>query len=431
MLDQTSRRVRAWLIVGATAWMPLAAHAQSDANAGTGRVVTIAALGPNPVSSWNEIAWATAAVSPSAGGATPSERASGPDVTTVHLAMYDAVMAIAGTHKPYAVRPRTPGAGASMEAAAIEAAYRALKGLFPSRGDKYEAAYATSIAAVPDGDAKTRGQAIGAEAAAGMLALRANDGRETSLPPYVPGAGPGQFRGTNPILRGAPHVKPFATETHAQFRAPGPLALDSKRYADEVAEVQAVAAAGPGATRSARQTEVARFHSEPPSPYWARNLRQFLAASGSLADNARLGAMIWTAYQDAVGGCFESKYHYNFWRPVSAIQLAAKQPDAAWAPHLPTPNHPEYPAAHSCVSAAVAETLRVFYGTDRVRFEFTSTVPGTVPHLYERTGDLVDENANARVWGGMHFRSSAVDGAQLGASVARWVASRHFRPIGD
>jgi len=360
----------------------------------------------------------------------------GPDVATVQLAIYDAVTAIARTHKPFAIQPKVPTAGASMEAAAIEAAYRVLKGLFPSRGDKYEAAYASGMAAVPDGDAKARGQAIGAEAAAGMLALRTNDGRETALPPYVPGTGPGQFRGVNPILRTAPYLKPFATQSHRQFRAPGAPELGSRRYADDLAEVQSVAAVGSTA-RSATQTEVARFHTEPPGAFWSRNLHQFATASADLAVNARLMAMLWTAYQDAVGGCFESKYHHNFWRPASAIQSAdtpgkaATQPDAAWAPHLPTPNHPEYPAAHSCVSAAVAETLRLFYGTRRLRFEFNSTVPGTFAHRYERVDDLVDEIANARVWGGMHFRTSTTDGAQLGTSVAHWMAARHFRPTGD
>jgi hypothetical protein len=426
----------AFLLALAPALAPSGAIAQSGAPAPDAeRAVTIVPGTPNVVSLWNEVAVATALMPPAASGATPSERFAGPDVVTVQLAIYDAVMAIARTHKPFAIQPTAPAAGASMDAAAIEAAYRVLKGLFPSRGDKYEAAYATGMAAVPDGDAKARGRAIGTEVAAGMLALRANDGRETALPPYVPGTGPGQFRGANPILRAAQHTKPFATESHAQFRAPGPPALGTKRYADDLAEVQSVAAAA-GSGRSAAQTEVARFHTEPPGPFWSRNLRQFATASADLAVNARLAAMLWTAYQDAVGGCFESKYHHNFWRPISAVQLAAgtgqgAQPDPAWTPHLPTPNHPEYPAAHSCVSAAVVETLQSFHGTRRLRFEFNSTVAGTVAHRYERTDDLVDEIGNARVWGGMHFRTSTTDGAKLGTSVARWIAARHFRPIGD
>jgi hypothetical protein len=429
--------LRAFLVVLAPAIAPLGSSAQSGApGPDPERGITIVPGVPNAVSVWNEVAVATAQVPPAASGATPSERFAGPDVVTVQLAIYDAVMAIARTHKPFAIQPTLPTAGASMEAAAIEAAYGVLKGLFPSRGDRYEAVYATGMSALPEGAAKARGRAIGTAVAAGMLALRANDGRETALPPYVPGTGPGQFRGVNPILRAAQYTRPFATESHAQFRAPGPPGLGTKRYADELAEVQSVAAAG-GSGRSAAQTEVARFHTEPPGAFWSRNLRQFATVSADLAVNARLAAMLWTAYQDAVGGCFESKYHHNFWRPVSAIQLAdsdgkgAAQPDPAWTPHLPTPNHPEYPAAHSCVSAAVAETLQSFYGTRRLRFEFNSTVAGTDAHRYERTDDLVDEIANARVWGGMHFRTSTTDGAKLGTSVARWIAARHFRPIGD
>ena len=431
-------RLRACLLVAAATLAPCGAFADgARPAAGTERIVTIAPGAPNAVSVWNEIAVATSLVPPAVAGATASERAPGPDVATVQLAVYDAVMAIAGTHKPYAIRPQAPATGASMEAAAVEAAYRVLKALFPSRGDKYEGAYASSMAAVPDGESKTRGQAIGAEVAAGLLALRANDGREIALPPYVPGTGPGQFRGLNPILRNAPYTKPFATQSHAQFRAPGALALASRRYAEELAEVQAVASSSGSASRSAAQTETARFHTEPPGQFWPRNLRQFATASADLAVNARLAAMLWTAYQDAVGGCFESKYHHDFWRPSSAIQLAetdgnpTTHPEVAWTPHLPTPNHPEYPAAHSCASAAIAQTLRAFYGTPWVRFEFASTVAGTHPRRYQSVDELVDEIANARVWGGMHFRSSTADGARLGRSVADWVATRHFRPVGD
>jgi hypothetical protein len=437
MRRSIAARLRAFLIVFAPAFAPSGAFSQSGApGPDSERPVTIVPHGANPVSIWNEVAVATALVRPAVSGATPSERFAGPDVVTVQLAIYDAVMAIAKTHKPFAIQPTVPASGASMEAAAIEAAYRVLKDLFPSRGDKYEAAYANGMADVPDGDAKARGRAIGAEVAAGMVALRTKDGRETALSPYVPGTAPGQFRGVDPILRIAQYIKPFATDSHAQFRAPGAPGLGTKRYADDLAEVHALGSAG-GLGRSAAQTEMARFHTEPPGAFWSRNLRQFATASADLAVNARLAAMVWTAYQDAIGACFESKYHHNFWRPASAVQLAdtdgnpATQPDPDWAPHLPTPNHPEYPAAHSCVSAAVAETLRSFYGTRRLRFEFNSAVAGTVAHRYERTDDLVDEIANARVWGGMHFRTSTTDGAQLGTGVARWVAARHFRPIVD
>jgi hypothetical protein len=396
--------------------------------------VSIKSYGPNAVSTWNEIAFLTTQVPVSASGATPSERMPGPDLATVQLAVYDAVIAIAGTHKPYAIKPGTPVAGASMEAAAIEAAYRVLKGLFPSRGDKYEAAYASGIGALTDGDAKLRGMAIGAEVAAGMLALRAGDGRETQLPAYVPGTLPGQFRPTAPNLVGRlnPYIRPFATNNHAQFRPGPPPALDSHGYAADLNEVKALA--GTTSTlRTAEQSEVARFFTEPPPSWNWRNRVRFATASPNFADNARLTAMLELTVVDAIGACFDAKYTYNFWRPTSAIRLAdtdanpMTEADPGWTPFVSTPNHPEYPAAHSCNDGAIAEVIRSFYGTKRVSFAFDSTVTGTTHH-YENTDDMVRDVSNGRVWGGMHFRHSTVVGAELGKEIAKWVAKRHFQP---
>ncbi len=141
---------------------------------------------------------------------------------------------------------------------------------------------------------KSTGMAIGAEVAAGLLALRANDGRLTTLPAYVAGSGPGQFRGATPVNRIAPSIRPFATLSHSQFRAPGPPLLTSDAYAANFNEVKEVASAT-STTRSAAQTETARFHTENPNMFWDRNLRQFATASTSLADNARLAAMLWTS----------------------------------------------------------------------------------------------------------------------------------------
>jgi hypothetical protein len=411
----------AWLATGCGGGNPF----DDGMEEAQGREVVIASHGPNVISVWGEIAFKTAG------------NVAGHDLVTTHLAMYDAVMAVAGTHKPYAITPATSGAGlgaVGMTAAAVEAAYRVLKGLFPAGGANYEAQYAADIAALPAGNAKTRGLAIGAEVAAGLLALRANDGRATVLAPYVAGTLPGQFRGTNPVNRIAPYVKPFATLSHSQFRAPGPPALTSDTYAADVNEVKAIASAT-STTRTPAQTELARFETENPNVYWDRNLRQFATASGDLAENARLSAMLWTSFQDAISTCFESKYHYNFWRPVSAIQLAdtdgnaATEADPGWAPHVPTPNHPEYPAAHGCGTGALMETVRTFYGTKKVSFTFSSSVSGTSPRSYERTDDKIKEVMDARVWGGMHFRTSGEHGAELGKNVAKWIARHHFQPV--
>ena len=402
---------------------------------GAAPAVAIKSYGPNAVSIWNEIAFVTTQVPVSPAGATPSERVAGPDLATVQLAVYDAVIAIAGTHRPYAVKPSTRAGGASMDAAAIEAAYRVLKGLFPSRGDKYEAAYTSGIGALPDGDAKMRGMAIGAEVAAGMLALRADDGRETQLPAYTPGTLPGQFRPTGPNLVGRlnPYIRPFATNDHAQFRPGPPPALDSVGYAADLNEVKAIA--GTTSTlRTAEQTEVARFFTEPPPSWNWRNRFRFATASPSLAENARLTAMLEVTVVDAIGACFDAKYVYNFWRPTSAIRLAdtdsnpATEADPGWTAFVSTPNHPEYPAAHGCNDGAIAESIRAFYGTKGVQFAFDSAVTSTT-HDYQSTDDLLRDVSNGRVWGGMHFRNSTVAGAELGKEVAKWVAKRHFQPV--
>lgn len=399
---------------------------------GLRKPVVIGSYGPNVVSIWRDVAFATTSVPSSPTGATLEERIAGPDGLTVQLAIYDAIMSIEGTHALYAAKPTTPTAGASQEAAATEAAYRVLKALFPSRGDKYQAAYDDGMAAIPAGDAKDRGIAIGAEVAQNLLTLRANDGRDVALPPYVPGTLPGEFRGNNPVNRNGPYIRPFALKTVSQFRPDGPPALTSERYARDLNEVKALAGST-STLRTAHQTEVARFYTEPPGAYYLRNLRQFAMASPNLADNARLIALLMLTSQDALAACFEAKYTYNFWRPQSAIPLADTDgnpdtvADPTWTPFVPTPNHPEYPAAHGCNDGQVAEALRQFYGTKRVSFSFDSTVTGTTHH-FESTSELVDEVIDARVWGGMHYRFSGEVGTRLGKQVTRWIAHHYFEP---
>jgi hypothetical protein len=253
-----------------------------------------------------------------------------------------------------------------------------------------------------------------------------------ALAPYVPGTGPGQFRGVNPVGRPNPFIKPFALTSMAQFRAPGPAALTSAEYAADVNETRALGSVA-SSTRTAEQTEIARFHTQAPPTFWPTNVRSFAMTDRSLAEHARLMAMVWVAQADAQNACFESKYFFQSWRPSSAITLAdtdgndATAVDAAWAPVVATPNHPEYPAAHSCLSAATSTVLRAFYGTPNVTFDMSSTVTGTT-RRYTSTAALVDEIRIARIAGGMHFRKATVDGAALGASVADWVLTHHFQP---
>ncbi len=194
----------------------------------------------NVVAYWNKIATDTINVAPAATG-TPEEQRpnTSVDLATVHVAIYDAVNAIVGTHTTFAATPTTPAAGASQEAAAAAAAYGVLKGLFPNRSAQYQAAYDAFVAAIPADDAKTRGIAIGTEIATAIVALRANDGRFTAVT-YTPGTGPGNFRGVNPVGVTSRFIKPFAVTSLSQFRAPPPPALDSAAYATDFNEVFAL-----------------------------------------------------------------------------------------------------------------------------------------------------------------------------------------------
>ncbi|MEO6746205.1 MAG: vanadium-dependent haloperoxidase, partial [Caldimonas sp.] len=353
------------------------------------------------------------------------------DLATLHVAMYDAVIAIAGGYKPFTVTPTASTSGASEEAAAIAAAYNVLKGLFPARTAIYQGTYDSMLAAIPNGNAKTLGIAIGAEVATGVLTSRANDGRATVLPAFVAGTSPGQFRGPAIVGRTSPFVRPFALTSASQFRAPGPQSLGSAAYAADLNETKTLGAAT-GSTRTPEQSTSALFHTEAPPNLWTRNLRQFTMTNRSLADQARLAAMIWVSHSDATIACFESKYFHLFWRPFSAINLAdtdgnsATTADTGWTPFQPTPAHPEYPAAHSCAGGATVEAIRRFFGTSDVTYDFTSNASMTAHH-YVGTEALVDDIIVGRIAGGMHFRSSLVDGAALGRNVAEWIAQNRFQ----
>ena len=413
----------------------IAGDASSSGALAADKPIALVSRGPNVVSIWHEIAINTINVPASPTGATPEERVGGPDIATVQLAVYDAAIAIAGTHKPFAITPTTPAAGASMEAAVIEAAYRVLKGLFPSRGAQYEAAYSAGLAGIADGDAKSRAIAIGAEVASGILALRANDGRSVALAPYVAGNASGDFRGVNPVNRVGALIRPFTLRSADQFRPEPPPALTSDLYARDLNEVKAYGGAV-STLRTPAQLDLARFHTESPAVAPYRNQRRFATVNTELADNARLLAQISVAFADTMIGCFDAKYHYNFWRPQSAIPLAATDgnpatdADAGWTPVVPTPNHPEYPAAHGCATTATAETLRQFYGTKKLAFDWDTTVASVVQKTlhYESTDDLLRDVIDARIYGGMHYRNSGEAGVQLGRKTAQWVARYHFEP---
>lgn len=239
---------------------------------------------------------------------------------------------------------------------------------------------------------------------------------------------PGDFRGLNPVNLAAPFVRPFAVLSNARSRLGAPPALASAEYAADFSETKAYGSAT-SSVRSAEQTEAARFHTMPPPLFWTRNWQQFATSQPTLAGNARAMAMLYVVHANVINTCFETKYHYNRWRPTSATTLAdtdgnpATAPDVSWAPVVPTPNHPEYPAAHGCTTGAMAENLAGFFGTRKVAFAFDSTITNTT-HEWATVDAAVEEVREARIVSGMHFRFATLAGEKLGVEVARLVARR-------
>jgi len=393
-------------------------------------------VGANAITDWNNITTDTIL------GALPAERGNlSIDFPMVSIAMFDAMNAIDRRYTTYIARPTTDPHGASQEAAAIAAAYTVLRGNIPSRRAQLDASYGSSLAALPAGAGRDRGVAVGTEVGTAVLAWRANDGRLSPVVPYIPGSEAGAYQLTPPAFAAPingflPGVRPFALLRASQFRAYGPPALGSERFAQDFNETKRLGALN-STERTAAQTETARFYTENPTTYWARNLGTFVAARNlAPTDHARALAQLWVSLGDASIGCFDSKYTYNFWRPITAIQTSLDDgnpdtaTDAGWTPLAATPPHPEYPAAHGCATGAVTETIQRIFGA-KTHVVFTSTVAGTVPHEFFQTDAMVEEVIDARVYGGMHYRTSGVHGVRLGRQTAAWVAEHHFRRVKD
>jgi len=212
--------------------------------------------------------------------------------------------------------------------------------------------------------------------------------------------------------------------------------LSGKRYARDYNEVKRLGSAV-GSSRTPEQTDIGRFWSDNPPLQWNRAWRALSVAKGlGLADNARYFAMLASASADALIACWDAKYYYNFWRPVTAIRAGDSDdnpetaPDAAWMGLVVTPNHPEYPAAHGCFSGASTETLKHFFGTDNVVFSMDSNVAGLINPIrtYGHFSDALAEVLKARIYGGMHYRHSTRIGANVGKQVSRFTTTHFFRP---
>jgi hypothetical protein len=360
------------------------------------------------------------------------------DMTYVHIAIYDAVNAIDGRYSVFAVAPSNAVPWASKEAATAAAARRVLLTFYASQQTYIDSVYAAALALMPNDSTTTRGVAIGDTVATRFLALRAGDGRDaivtyTWLPPgpgvYQPTPpGAAQYQPLNPWLA---QLRPFSLISPSQFRAPGPSSLTSDVYARDFNEVKSYGSRDSSFT-TPQQREIARFYTENPNVQLARNIRLFATSRGmSLPDNARLFAQLYVTIGDALITGFDSKYLYNNWRPVTAIRAAdtdgnsLTQQDTTWLPLVTTPTHPEYVAAHGCALGGFAYALEKFFGTTNLPVTFSSTVTG-IPHSFNNINEIVTETINARVYGGMHFRSSVEDGVAIAHNVAAWVANHYF-----
>jgi hypothetical protein len=355
----------------------------------------------------------------------------------VHAAIYDAAVGVAGGYRPYRVSPAVPP-GASLDAAVATAAHRVLAGLFPGQQAALDAAYAASLAAIPDGQQKTDGIAAGEEVGAGILDLPAIDGLESTVPYVQPPPGPGVYEPTapaTPLGTKLPLVVPLALHTASQFRPDGPPPLRSHQYAADLALVRALGRLD-SRLRTEEQTRIALFWTDHDIPQWNRNLLRLATERGlSPVQTARLLAMAHVAGSDAMIACFDAKYHYLSWRPLHAIQRADTDgnpwtfPDPAWQPLRPTPNHPEYPSAHACHTTAITEALEKFFGTGAVPFSLDSLATGET-RRYERLREVVHEVNRARLWAGFHFWNSDEEGSALGRKVGRFVGRNFFQPLG-
>jgi PAP2 superfamily len=366
----------------------------------------------------------------------------------VQGAVYDAVNAIAGGYQPYL--PTAPADPAySQDAAAATAAYRVVVALVPAQAATLQARYIESLGAIPDGPAKTGGIGVGEAAAAAMLAARQGDGRGGAFE-FQFGTAPGEWRKSPPLFAVDPapwvgNVRPFLLPNAEMLRSRGPNRLTSGAYARDYNEVKSLGSLT-STTRTADQTMAAIFWQAQPGALYGGVMRSLSARYGlSTAENARLYAMSSLAAADGSIACWNDKYYWNFWRPIDAIHDGASDgnrrtegdpswkalfdPATATVPALTTPGFPDHPSGHGCVSGGALSAIRAFFGTDKIAFDVTSSrFPGQ-PRHFESFSDAIEEVIDARVWGGIHFRTADTQGAQIGLKVARWERRNFFRPV--
>src|SRR5215203_845343 len=375
---------------------------------------------------WNQIAQQTIL------NAGSSPLVSSRSLAIVQASVFDAFNGIERRYQPIYVAPDAQP-GASRRAAVVQAAYTALLHLYPAQEAFLSAERDASLKAIASQDAAEnsvsieRGLEWGQAVADEIFLWRSTDGITPAPPPYTGGILAGQWRPTplgflNGVGVQFSYMTPWALSPPSQFRAAGPLALTSVQYAADLNEVKDIGSLT-SVTRTADQTQIARFWNGNTPVGWNR-----IAVSVSqerelsLSQNSRLLALLNVAMADAVIACWEAKYHYSFWRPISAIRLAdtdgnpGTTQDASWSSLITTPAHPDYPSGHATVSRSAKSVLDAYFG-DATEFSTTTEVLPGVTRNYSSFTQAVDEAFNARIYGGIHFRTACRDGQSTGVQV--------------
>jgi hypothetical protein len=368
----------------------------------------------------------------------------------VQGAVYDAVNSIdQESYRPYLVAvPANPWD--SKDAAVAAAAHDTLAWMFPAQAGPLQTAYDNYLAALPDNPvgSKAAGKAVGQAAAAAMIAARTGDGRFGPGPPLLPEA-PGVWRPIPPSPAADPapwigNVTPFLVPDAAMLRTKGPNALTSRAYTKDYNEVKSLGSRT-STTRTPDETDAAIWW-QMSGAFWNGVIRGISSREGvDEVGNARLFAMFNLAGADGFIGCYNDKYYWQFWRPISAIRAGDSDGnpdtvgDPSWTPlfdpataqrpgaaPLSTPPFPDHPSAHNCASSATVHAVQDFFNTDKLPFSATSPRTGTT-RSFERLSDALQEVENARVWGGIHFRTADEQGAKLGREVAQYEHVHYFQ----
>jgi hypothetical protein len=398
-------------------------------------------LRADEVTDWNKIMFQAALVAPPTSPLVMSRVAA-----IVQVSVFEAVNGIERGYSPLHAVPVEPVPGASRRAAAVQAAYAALVRLYPSQKSSLDAKLAASLAAISSGPAAENSESIargidwGQTAADAIWDWRSADGFTPAPPPFLGGTAVGQWRPTPPgLLPGAgpqfAYMTPWVIASPSQFRPAGPPALTSARYTSDFNETQSMGSLS-SSNRTADQTLASKFWAASTATYYWNAIALSLAAGrqATLSENARLLALVNVAMADAAIACWEAKYHFVFWRPVTAIPLAdtdsnsATTTDSSWTPLLTTPNHPEYPSGHSTVSGAAATVLAGIFGNG-TSFSVDSDVMLGVVRSFSSFSTALNEIQDARVFAGIHFRTACVDGQATGTAVANYILANSLQPV--